>query len=124
MARFIQGTPVLANANTLEQVMTSDGKVLVTLDGKIVVVLSGPGSQLVWTDISIANMHVSPIKYVVYRGDGANPPFYYPIATVLAQTYIDNNPITATSRYYVVPLFEGTVLGIPSNVVQITVSLP
>ena len=123
MARFIQAIPVLANANTLEQVMTSDGQLVVTLDGQVVTILSGLNAQLVWTDISIPNMRVSPIQYVIYRGDGSPAPFFYPIAVVNGQTFTDLYPKVGTSQYYVVPLYERTVLGIPSNIVTITVSL-
>ena len=124
MSRFIQGVTVLANAATLEQVVTSDGQHVVTLEGQVIVVLSGISAQLVWNDVSIAGMRASPVQYIIYRGDGATPKFYYPIATIGGQTFIDSAPVSATSSYYVVPLYEGTVQGTPSNIVQITVVLP
>ena len=122
MSRFVQGTPVLVNAAALQQVMTADGKLVVTLDGKQVIVSASTLPQIVWNDVSIPGSLMSPVQYAVYRGSGVSPTLYYRIATVSVQAYLDNFAGAGTWSYYVVPIYEGTVFGVQSNVVQITVT--
>ena len=124
MSRFIPGAPVLANASNLEPIVTSDGQHAVSLDGQVIAVLSDVGGQLVWTSLNVTGLPQSPVQYAIYRGDGASPSYYYKIAQVTGNTYADLATVDHIENYYVVPMYEGTVPGIASNIVQILVSLP